>query len=149
MPPSDAAAAFLAAWHATAEQRSLAVLEPFVADDVLFSSPALFHPKRGKAEVLPLLQDVLASLEGYRVTRTWIDGAELLLEFEARVGERQLQGVDRISLDAAGRMAHLKVLIRPYHGLVAVMTAVGARQLDRLSLPARLLARARLALRRR
>lgn len=149
-PPRDAdtgpATAFLALWHETVERKELGVIAPVVADDVRLSSPALFVPKQGKREVLALLADVLASLEGYRVTRTWIDGRELLLEFEARVGDRSLRGIDRITLDERGHLAHLEVFIRPYRGLVALMTAVVSRQIDRMEFPARLVARLRLKL---
>jgi hypothetical protein len=145
--PNDAVRDFLALWHATMARRDLQVLEPAIADEVTFSSPALFVPKRGKREVLPLLADVLASLPDYRVTRTWVEGREVLLEFEAHVGGRSLEGVDRITLDEAGRLTHLKVFVRPYRGLVAVMTAVANRQIDRLGFAARVLARARMRFR--
>ncbi|MFO0583700.1 MAG: nuclear transport factor 2 family protein [Anaeromyxobacter sp.] len=145
--PSGPVEQFLSLWHEAVARKDLGVLAPRVADDVVLSSPALHRPKQGKAEVMALLGDVAASLEGYRVTRTWVDGPELLLEFEAQVGERSLQGVDRITLDAEGRLQHLKVFIRPYRGLVALMTAVVRRQVDRLAGPARLIARLRLWLR--
>jgi hypothetical protein len=145
--PSDVEA-FLQAWHAAARTKDARLVAPFTADEVQLSSPAFYRPKQGKAEVLALLQDVAASLSSYRVTKTWIDGAELLLEFDAEVGARSLQGVDRISLDAQGRMVRLKVLVRPLSGLRALAAAVGERQLARLGLPARIAARARMALRR-
>jgi hypothetical protein len=145
--PSDPAGEFLALWHEAVRRRDLAVMAPAVADEVTLASPALFRPKQGKPEVLALLADVLASLEGYRVTRTWIDGRELLLEFEAAVGDRALRGIDRISLDERGRLARLEVFIRPYRGLVALMSAVASRQIDRLALPARLVARVRMRMR--
>lgn len=145
--PSDPTAEFLALWHETVTRRELKSIAPVIADDVRLSSPALFVPKQGKREVMALLEDVLASLVGYRVTRTWIDGRELLLEFEATVGGRSLRGIDRITLDERGHLVHLEVFIRPYRGLVALMTAVVSRQIDRLGFPARLFARARLKLR--
>jgi hypothetical protein len=144
---TDPVGEFLALWHATATQKDLTLIDHAIAEDVTFSSPALFVPKRGKREVVPLLRDVLASLSGYRVTRTWIDGLEILLEFEANAGDRSIQGIDRISLDERGRMTHLKVFIRPYRGLVAIMTAVAEQQIARLSLPARLIARTRMKMR--
>jgi hypothetical protein len=145
--PADPVEGFLASWHEAVTRRDLGIIGPVVAEDVTFSSPALFLPKRGKREVMALLEDVLAALSGYRVTRTWIDGREVLLEFEAAVGDRSLQGIDRISLDERGRLQHLKVFIRPYRGLVALMTAVATRQIDRLGFPARVIARARMRMR--
>lgn len=144
---TDPATEFLALWHATVARKDPTLLEPMIAEDVAFSSPALFLPKRGKREVLTFLADVLASLSGYHVTRTWVDGLEILLEFEASAGDRSIEGVDRITLDEHGRMTHLKVFVRPFRGLVAVMTAVANRQIARLKFPERIIARTKMRIR--
>lgn len=147
--PSNETGEFLEAWHATVRQRKLDLMDRWVADRATLSSPALFLPKKGKPEVTALLADVLASISDYRVTRTWIDGREILLEFDAKVGRMSLQGVDRISLDAEGRLVHLTVFIRPLRGLLALMASIAELQIRRMSFPARVLARARMALRGR
>src|SRR4051812_46967022 len=115
---------FLKNWHKTIEQKDLQIMEPFLSDEVVLSSPALFKPKKGKRAVVEVLKDVLASLEGYRVTKTWIDGNEILLEFDAKVGDRSLQGIDRITLNSKGQLEHLKVYIRPFKGLQALISSV-------------------------
>jgi len=46
-------------------------------------------------------------------------------------------------------MANLKVFIRPFRGLVAMMTAAAELQIGRMSFPSRLLARLRMAVTRR
>jgi hypothetical protein len=146
---SNTTDAFLEAWHATVREKDLARMDAWVADDATLSSPALFVPKRGKAAVKALLADVLASISDYRVTRTWIDGNELLLEFDANVGRMQLQGIDRIGLGPDGKLAHLTVFIRPFRGLLALMGAIGELELRRMGLARRIAARTRLALRGR
>ncbi len=145
--PSDAANEFLRAWHSAIRENDAARLAPWIADDVRFSSPAVFRPIAGRDRVVALLADVLASIRNYCVTRTWIDGNELLLEFEASAGKLSLQGIDRITLDGAGRMARLTVFVRPFSGLRALMAAVTGRQLGRMALPQRILARTRAAVR--
>jgi hypothetical protein len=140
--------AFLDAWRAAADRHDVTLVEPWLAEDVQLCSPAFFRPKQGRAEVAALLADVIASLSTYRITKTWIDGNELLLEFDGSVGKMLLRGIDRISLDAAGHLARLEVWVRPYRGLRALMSAVGERQLGRMSLPTRVLARTRAALSR-
>ena len=123
---------FLEAWHHAIREKNLDLMHDWVTDDVVLYSPAIFIPKKGRSEVEPLLRDVLAVFEGYHVTKTWIDGDEILLEFEARVNEKQLQGIDRISLTPEGKMRQLKVMIRPYNGLVTLMKAVVQRSIDRI-----------------
>ncbi len=52
------------------------------------------------------------------------DDGEILL-FAARVGDRDLQGIDMLRFDEQGRVAELTVMIRPYSGLNAVLEAMG------------------------
>ena len=132
---------FLEAWHHAIAQKNLDLMTDWVTDDVVLYSPAIFKPKRGRVEVEPLLRDVLDALEGYRVTKTWMDGSELLLEFEANVDGKSLQGVDRITLNEEGKLTQLKVYIRPYNGLMTLMKAVVRRNIQRLSGPKRLFAK--------
>ncbi len=145
--PSAPAHAFLPAWHAAVRENDATLLAPWIADDVRFSSPAVFRALHGKAQVIALLADVLAAISNYCVTRTWIDGNELLLEFEASAGKLSVQGIDRITLDDAGRMTQLRVFVRPFSGLRALMASVADRQLRRMPLPRRILARTRAAVR--
>jgi hypothetical protein len=145
--PSAPVEPFLHAWRTAVRENDARLLAPWIAEDVRFSSPAAFRPMQGRERVVALLADVLASISNYCVTKTWIDGAEILLEFEASVGKRSVQGIDRITLDGDGRLTQLAVYIRPFSGLRALMTAVADRQLRRLALPRRILARTRAAVR--
>ena len=52
------------------------------------------------------------------------DGVHGLL-FEARVGDRSLQGIDLLRPDANGRIAEFTVMIRPASGLIAVAERMG------------------------
>jgi hypothetical protein len=45
----------------------------------------------------------------------------------ARVGDRELQGLDLVHTDADGRVDELTVMVRPMTGLVALGEAMGAR----------------------
>ncbi|MEX1152499.1 MAG: nuclear transport factor 2 family protein, partial [Parvibaculum sp.] len=62
----------------------------------------------------------------FTYTKEWIDGNEIILEFESRIGDTKLKGIDRITIDADGRMSHIEVLIRPLNGLIALAEHVKA-----------------------
>ena len=47
------------------------------------------------------------------------------LLFEARVGDRTLQGIDLLRPDADGRIAEFTVMIRPASGLIALAERMG------------------------
>lgn len=136
---------FLDAWHQSVEAKDLKLMESFIAEDVTLISPALFHPKEGKKGVISLLCDVVASIDHYKITKTWIQGNEILLEFDAVVKDRKIQGIDKITLNEDGEMKQLKVFIRPYSGLKALIASIVqltlSREEDKMSWSQKILAR--------
>jgi hypothetical protein len=79
-----------------------------------------------------LLGLILDTIEGFTYRREWRDGAELALEFRGRVGGLELQGIDLISLDAAGRIRRLEVPMRPVNAVVALREAKAKRMMEYL-----------------
>ena len=111
------------------ESRDLEAMRAALAEDAVFRSPAVFKPYEGADAVLFILSAVTKIFEEFRYTDTLAgDDAEALV-FEARVGEREVQGIDMLRFDAEGRIRELTVLIRPLRGLEAVVAAMG-RELE-------------------
>ena len=54
------------------------------------------------------------------------DGVQALV-FRARVGDREIEGVDLLRLGHDGLIANLTAIIRPLSGLVALAQAIGPR----------------------
>jgi hypothetical protein len=98
-----------------------------IADDVEFRSPAVYRPYHGKAQVAGLLRLVASVFEGFRYTSEWRDGRTTILFFEARVGDRELQGVDILEENGAGLVERFTVMVRPLSGLQALAAAIAAR----------------------
>jgi hypothetical protein len=117
---SDPAQTFLTRWYAYVENHDPALLQTIVADDATISSPAFFKPKTSKDYVIAILTAVTAGFEDFTYTKEWIDGNEIILEFEARIGATKLKGIDRFTVDGQGRMSHIEVLIRPLNALIAL-----------------------------
>lgn len=115
------------AFRAAVEAGDLDAAVALLADDVRFRSPAVFAPYAGRPTVERLLRTVFEVLEDFRYTDALAgDGVDALI-FEARVGDRTLQGLDLIRADADGRIAELTVMVRPASGLAALAAAMGAR----------------------
>ena len=104
-----------------------------LADDVVFSSPAVYRPYHGKEQVEQLLRLVATVFENFRYTNEWRDGRTTILFFEANVGSRELQGVDILEEDENGRVVALAVMIRPLSGLQAVASAMAERLAEQVS----------------
>jgi hypothetical protein len=96
-----------------------------LAEDVVFRSPAVFKPYEGRDAVATILRTVFGVFEDFRYTDELDgDGIQGLL-FDARVGDRSLQGIDLLRPDADGQIAEFTVMIRPASGLIALAERMG------------------------
>ena len=96
-----------------------------LADDVVFRSPAVFKPYSGREAVETILRTVFGVFEDFRYTDELAGDGVAALIFEARVGDRSLQGLDLIRPDEDGRIAEFTVMVRPASGLMALAERMG------------------------
>ena len=95
-----------------------------LAPTVVLNSPVTFHPFRGAETVATVLKAVSETFEEFRYVDA-LEGEETFaLVFEAKVGDREVTGVDIFRATSDGRVAELTVLIRPLSGLVALAEAM-------------------------
>ncbi len=111
------------------ESRDLDALAALLSEDVVFRSPAVHAPYRGRAQVEVLLRAVADVLEDFRYTREIgaPGGADHALVFRARVGDREVEGCDFIHVGDDGLIDELYVMFRPLSGLIALAEAMGRR----------------------
>lgn len=123
------AAASLQRWHAMVAARDLSALPELLAPAALFRSPMAHTPYPGAAVVSTILNTVLQVFEDFVYHRelATADGLSVVLEFSARVGERQLKGIDMIRFDEQGRIVEFEVMVRPMSGLQALGEEMGRR----------------------
>ena len=113
------------AFRAAVERADIDAAVALLAEDVVFRSPAVFKPYQGRETVTTILRTVFHVFEDFRYTDELDgDGIEALL-FEARVGDRSLQGIDILRSDSNGRINEFTVMIRPASGLIAVAERMG------------------------
>lgn len=124
-----AAAASLAIWHEGVAQKDLARLPEIVHPNAVFRSP-MAHTAYGPAPALILvLGTVIQVFENFTYHREFAseDGLNVVLEFSATVGDKQLKGIDMIRFDEAGLILDFEVMVRPFSGLQALGTEMGKR----------------------
>ena len=116
-------------WHAIAEARDPAGLDDLLADDVVFFSPIVHTPQRGKAITTKYLSAALAVLGGgsYRYGEQWFGESSAVLEFFATIDGVEVDGADFIGWNAQGKIDRFKVMVRPLKAIQAVQQAMGAR----------------------
>lgn len=99
-------------------------------DDVVFRSPAVHAPYQGRRAVTHLLHHAKATLGGLTYVDELHGEDTVALIFTARVGDRDVEGLDHLTLDADGRITTFRVMIRPLSGLIAVAETMATRLAD-------------------
>ena len=98
-----------------------------LAPTVVFNSPVSFHAFRGSETVAGVLKAVFEVFEEFRYVDSLEGEALHGLVFEAKVGDRDVTGIDLIRETGDGRIAELTVMIRPMSGLIALAEQMGPR----------------------
>lgn len=112
------------AFRAAAESKDFSNLDEIFAEDVTFRSPAVFKPYEGRDAVGMILHTVSGVFEDFRYTDHVEIGDTAALAFSARVGDRELDGIDLLHFDREGKARELAVYIRPMSGLHALAEAM-------------------------
>jgi SnoaL-like domain len=111
------------------EARDLDAAVALLREDVVFRSPVVFTPYHGRDALRRILEAVLAAFEDFRYVREIgaDDARDHALVFEARVGDKQIEGCDFIQLDEAGAISGFTVMVRPMSGMLALAEAMKAQ----------------------
>lgn len=115
-------------WHEIVARREPALLGDFLADDVVFRSPAMHASQEGRARATAYLSAALVVL-GPTLTyhRQWWDEESAVLEFEAVLDGLTVHGIDLLQWGRDQRVTEFTVMIRPLRGLRSVVERMGAQ----------------------
>jgi ketosteroid isomerase-like protein len=116
-------------WHAMLVAGDLKALPELLAPDAVFRSPMAHTPYPGAPVVSMILNTVFKVFEDFTYHRelATADGQSVVLEFSARVGDKQLKGIDLIRFNEQGQIIEFEVMIRPLSGLQALGEEMGRR----------------------
>jgi hypothetical protein len=114
-------------FRVAAESKDFSAVGELFAEDVSFRSPVVFAPYEGRDAVAMLLGAVVKVFEDFRYTDQVETGDTAVLVFEARIGDRELNGVDILRFDAEGRIGEMMVMVRPMSGMQALAGAMQAQ----------------------
>ena len=111
------------------EARDLEAAVALLHEDVVFKSPVVFKPYQGREALRLILGAVLKVFEDFRYVREIgaDDARDHALVFEARVGDKLLEGCDFIRLDDDGLISELTVMVRPLAATLALADAMKAQ----------------------
>jgi len=119
----------LDAWHHIVMSQAPAGLQSLLADDVVFHSPIVLTPQRGKEVVKRYLEAALQVFfsPSFRVVRKLFGDTDAMLEFECEIDGATIDAVDIVKWNAAGQIIDFKVLVRPLKAIGVVQQRMTAR----------------------
>jgi hypothetical protein len=102
-------------WHGFLKSGDPAELWDLLHPDVVFESPVVHTPQRGRDVAFKYLIGATKVLGGptFAYVGEWTSDAGAVLEFTNQVEGITINGVDIITFDAGGRITHFKVMVRP------------------------------------
>ena len=110
-------------WIDIIENGRTSELERLLATDAVFFSPAVFTPQEGRDKTLAYL-GAAAKVFGdtdFHYVEKWFGERSAILEFEATIDGKYVNGIDMIHWNDADEITSVKVMVRPLQGLQALM----------------------------
>ena len=126
-------------WHEVIAGKA-AGLDDLLDDDVVFFSPVVFTPQKGRDVTKLYLGAAGNTLGGgeavgsggkskFRYTKQVLAGHHAVLEFETEMDGKYVNGVDIITCNDEGRIIEFKVMVRPLQAIQTVHAQM-ARMLE-------------------
>ena len=114
-------------WHQVVQEKDFELLESILDDSVVFYSPVVFTPQKGKKITLMYLSSVamVFNVDSFSYTHEVIDGNMASLEFELELEGIHINGLDLITWNKDQKITEFKVFIRPLQGLNALHKMMG------------------------
>lgn len=118
----------LTMWHRIVQTHDSSGLDQLLAENVVFYSPVVHTPQRGKkltAWYLSAALDVFVN-ETFRYVREVAGPCDAALEFESEIDGVSVNGVDLIKWNPEGQIMEFKVMLRPLKAVNAVHQRMAA-----------------------
>jgi SnoaL-like domain len=109
------AATGLANWYGFMKSHDRKALWDLLHPDVVFESPVVHAPQRGRDITFKYLSSAEQVLGGPNFTYVgeWRSDTGAVLEFATVIDGIRINGVDIITFDSDDRITHFKVMVRP------------------------------------
>ena len=102
-------------------------LSEMLHDDVTFISPVVFTPQRGKPVTMQYLLSAghVFNDTNFATQREIEADDRLVMEFEAEIDGKYVNGVDIIDFDTDGLITQFKVMVRPLQAVNMLWQKMG------------------------
>ena len=119
----------IAVWHRLVQSRDPSGLGTLLADEVVFYSPVVHAPQRGRALTAMYLSAAFEVFfnQSFRYVREILGPADALLEFTTVVEGVEVNGIDLIKWNESGEIVEFKVMIRPLKAINLIHQKMASR----------------------
>jgi hypothetical protein len=106
-------------WHEVVKLRDYSLLETILSEDIIFYSPVVYTPQKGKKIALQYLAAAseVFNTNSFRYEKEIIMNRSASLEFSLNINETDINGIDLISWNNDNKINEFKVFIRPLQGV--------------------------------
>jgi hypothetical protein len=117
----------LKTWHKLVKEKDATGIENILADTVVFHSPVVHTPQKGKPITTLYLTAALHVLnnDSFEYIREVFSDNNAVLEFQTVIDGIVINGVDMIACGADGKITDFKVMIRPLKAINLVHKIMG------------------------
>ena len=115
-------------WHQVLKNKDMALLNDLLADDVIFYSPVVHTPQKGKQITYMYLYAAANAIfnDTFKYVKQIIDGQHAVLEFEVEHEGILVNGIDMITWNDQGQIIEFKVMLRPLKAVNLIHQQMGA-----------------------
>jgi hypothetical protein len=115
-------------WHGMVHARDFSRLIELMEPQAIFRSPIAHTPYQGAEAVSRILDAALHSFTDFEYLRSFsMDDQNIALEFQAKVDDKAVKGIDLIRFSESGQIAEFEVMLRPMSGLARLAEHMKAK----------------------
>lgn len=124
-------------FHDAAQARDYDAILACFESDIAFRSPVRFHAYTGREAVGRVFTVLLETVEDYGVVDEFRSDERVGLVFNARFGNRDVEGIHLLRFNGNGLITEITEMARPMSGVVAMfeMLAPRIRELEATAEP--------------
>ena len=114
-------------WHDVVNLRDYNALTEILDEHVIFYSPVVYTPPRGKDLTLKYLMAAseVFNASNFKYHKEIIGETNASLEFTLTIEDTDINGIDLITWNEAGLITEFKVFIRPLQGVNIIHKMMG------------------------
>ena len=114
-------------WHDVVNLRDYNALTEILDEHVIFYSPVVYTPQRGKDITLKYLMAAseVFNASNFKYHKEIIGETSASLEFTLTIEDTDINGIDLITWNEAGLITEFKVFIRPLQGVNIIHKMMG------------------------